>query len=265
LTLSHSRHGTKPKGLCTWIISRGGGAGGGCAVRATVFARGPITTGLGMSSGSDEFMTASGLASDDVARIVAFLADGQTMSVPLTDNVYVVDIARSRLPARLVAYDRERRVIGSTPPISDVATSGAGPALGRARLLLHAVSASGSTAALSVGKSTNGGRCWYLRYHRSKINQGTAVSCGEPVWHGSPLQLGTLGHPTEFVYGRVRAGVATVIVRFADGGQARTAPREGFVLYTVPGRRLAPRREVVAAVAVDAAGAAIGTERFPRR
>jgi hypothetical protein len=264
LVLSRSRHGRKATGLCTWIVSRGGGAGGGCAVRATVFAHGPITSGAGMSSGSSEFMTVDGLASDDVARIVAFLADGQTMRVPLTDNVYAVDIARSRLPARLVAYDREHRVIGFSQPIRDVnASPGGAPAHGRARPLRHAVSPTGSTAALSVGESTSGGRCMYLRYHRSKIVQGTMVSCGERAWHGSPLQLGTLGHPTEFVFGRVRADVATVVVRFADGEHASVAPAEGFVLYTVPRKHLAPGHQVVAAAGRNEAGATVGTQSFP--
>jgi hypothetical protein len=264
VTLSHSRHGHRPTGLCTWLFIGGGGAGGGCAVRATVFARGPITSGMSLTSGSDEFATISGLASDDVARIVAFLADGQTMRVPLTDNVYAVDIARSRLPARLVAYDREHRVIGFSEPIRDVnASPGGAPAHGRARPLRHAVSPTGSTAALSVGESTSGGRCMYLRYHRSKIVQGTMVSCGERAWHGSPLQLGTLGHPTEFVFGRVRADVATVVVRFADGEHASVAPAEGFVLYTVPRKHLAPGHQVVAAAGRNEAGATVGTQSFP--
>jgi hypothetical protein len=260
VTLNHSRHGHRPKGLCTYVITRNAGAGGGCAVRATVFALGPITGGIEMMrSGSDEFVTVSGLASDDVARIVAFLADGQRMPVSLADNVYAVDIARSRLPARLVAYDRQQRVIGFTPPVTGPDVGGPSPARGRARLLLHGVSPTGSTAALFVGRSTNGGRCMYLRFDR-----GTMVSCGGRTRRGSPLQL----TGREFVAGRVRPDVATVLLRFADGTQVTVVPTEGFVLYTVPRRHLARGHHLVAAVAHNAAGAAIATQSFsppPRR
>ena len=262
VTLSTSRHGHRPTGLCTWIVTRGGGGGGGCAVRATIFSRGPITTGIGMSGGSSEFSTTSGVVSDEVARIVAFLADGQRMRVPLADNVYVVDIARSRLPARLVAYDRNGRVIGLTTPIDDLRDS-SGPARGRARLLLHAVSPTGSTASLYVGKSTTGGRCMYLRYFQSKRVRGVTQGCAGPTWRAQPLQLGTENNPPEFVYGRVRADITTVVIRFADGGHAAVAPTHGFVLYTVPRRHLAPGHQVVAVVGRNAAGATVGREPFP--
>ena len=59
------------------MIYPGGGAGGGCAVRADLFKTEPITFGSSLNSGSDQFMTLNGLASDDVARIVAFLATGR--------------------------------------------------------------------------------------------------------------------------------------------------------------------------------------------
>jgi hypothetical protein len=238
---------------------RGGGAGGGCAVRATVFARAPITSGIGLSSGSDQFATVAGLASDDVARIVAFLAGGQTMPVPLRDNVFVVDIARSRLPARLVAYDRERQVIGFTQTFGD--DSGPGSARGHARLLLHGVSPTGATAALSVGGSTGGGNCMYLHLYESKYVQGTMVSCAGRTWRGPPLQL--TGSSQGFVAGRVRGDVATLVVRFADGGHATVAPTDGFVLYTIPRRHLAPGHQAVAAVGRNAAGDTVGTQPFP--
>jgi hypothetical protein len=215
-----------------------------------------------MGSPFSEFVTASGLASDDVASIVAFLADGQRMSVPLVDNAYAVSIARSRLPARLVAYDGDQRVIGFTPAITGPEAPGGRPARGRARLLLRRVSPTGATAAVFVGKSTSGGRCTYLRVDRSKHVGGVMQSCRGPTWQGSPLQL----IAAEFVAGRVRPDVATVVIRFADGRQATVVPTDGFVLYTVPRGHLARGHEVVAAVARNAAGGPVGTQSFaPRR
>jgi hypothetical protein len=262
VTLSHSRHGHRAKGLCTWLIMRGGGASGGCGVRATTFARGPITSGITLSGGSDEFATVTGLASDDVARIVALFGDGQTMPVPLADNVYVVDIARVRLPARLVAYDAEHRVIGFTTTIGDFG-EGPGPARGRARLLLHGVSSTGTTAALYVGKSTTGGHCMFLRWRQSKYVGGVMQWCSSARWQGSPLQLNT---QPGLVAGAVRADVATVVLRFADGTRKIVTPTDGFVLYVVPQPHLARGHQLVGATARTAAGKTIGAESFvPRR
>ena len=132
LTLSTSRHGGRATGLCSWLIYPGGGAGGGCAVRADLFKTEPITFGASLNSGSDQFMTLNGLASDDVARIVAFLANGQTMKVPLRDNTYLVDVARSQMPVRLVAYDAHGRVIGVQAP-GDLVGAGTRPRAGTSR------------------------------------------------------------------------------------------------------------------------------------
>jgi hypothetical protein len=263
--LSHGRHGTRPTRICTSISTPDSGAGGGCAVRATLFARGPLEDPTSMGSSPNEFMTLSGLASDDVARIVAFLSDGRTVRVSLADNVYAVDIARSRLPARLVAYDAKRRVIGLSPVKRDLLAPGGGPVRGGARLLRRAVSPTGKTATLFVGKSTAGGRCFYLRWYLSKRLHPLMQNCAGPAWQGRPLQLGTVGNPAEFVYGRVRPDIATVVLRFADGRHVTVAPTEGFVLYAVPREQLARGHKVVAAVGRNAAGATVETQRFTGR
>jgi hypothetical protein len=260
--LSHTRHGTRPSRLCFSISTPDSGAGGWCLWRASVFARGPLMSGPDGGSSWSEFLTVGGLASDDVARIVAFLSDGQTMRVPLADNVYGVEIARSRLPARLVAYDAKGRVIGFTETIRDHLGHGAGPVRGRARLLMRAVSPTGASATLFVGSSTSGGRCWYVRWYQGKRVRAVTQTCAGRVWRGAPLQL---GRAAEFVYGRVRPDVATVVLRFADGRRVTVAPREAFVLYAAPRGQLAPGHQVVAALARDAGGAKVGTERFPGR
>jgi hypothetical protein len=263
LTLSTSRRGGKATGLCTWMIMRGGAASGGCAVRADAFARGPIMGGLGLVGGSDEFATVAGVVSDDVARLVAFLADGQRMGAPLADNTYLVDIARSRLPARLVAYDDAGRVIGFTTTIGDVG-AGSASVRGRARLLLHAASPTGSWAKLYVGRSTSGGRCMYVRWYRNKHARGTMEGCGDPAWHGPPLQLSTESYPPEFVVGRVRSDVATVELRFADGARTTLRPTNGFVLYAVPAEHLEKGHVLVSAAGRNAAGRTVATQPFPR-
>jgi hypothetical protein len=263
VTLSTSRHGGRATGLCTWLLLRGGASVGGCAVRAGLFSKSPIAAELGMDG---QFTTIAGLVSDDVARVVAFVADGQTLAVPLADNVFLVDIASSRFPARLVAYDAAGRVIGTAVPPGGTSL-GAGPTRGRARLLARGVSGTGATAELFVGGSTTGGRCLYVKWHRSRRAAGEMIQCDDFSTPASPLQLSTDGSPTEFVMGRVHANAARVEVRFADGARGTVAPMQGFVLYTVPKSHLLKGREVVGAAALDASGKVLQVESFrpPKR
>jgi hypothetical protein len=263
LTLSASHNGGKPTGLCTWQITSTNGVGGGCAVRADLFKSGPLSSGTGGGSGSGEFETFIGLASDDVHRIVAFLANGQTQPVTLTDNVYVTEIARSKLPARLVAYDSSDRIIGVGPVVQGVfgrlGNGGGGPARGKARELLHTSSPTGATEELLVGKSTTGGECVYVHHYVSKRASGATGLCYPPTWQGSPIQFGSGGAPGLF-WGRTRNDVSTVELRFADGTHLTIKPTEGFLLYAAPADHLASGHELSSATALNAAGKTIGTQ-----
>ena len=265
LTLSASHNGGRPTGLCTWIVTSDNGVGGGCAVRATLFSKGPLAGGIGGGSGSGEFETYTGLASNDVHRVVAFLANGQTQPVALTDNVYLAEIARSKLPARLVAYDTAGRIIGIAPILygfgGRVGQNPGGPARGKARELLHRVSPTGATAELLVGKSTSGGECVYVRHYLNKHESGVTVSCAPATWQGSPIQLGGGGAPGIWM-GRVRADVTTVELRFADGAQATIKPTDGYILYIAPNTHLADGHALSTATARNSAGKVIGTESF---
>ena len=211
------------------------GAGGGCSRRADLFTRGPLTLSTGLENGSDQFATASGLASDDVARIVAYLNNGQTLPVPLADNTYIIDLPRSELPAKLVAYDKQGRVIGLSEPITDFGGGGSA-APGKAKPLLRVVSPTGATMQLLIGKSTGGGLCMYTRWYESKRANGIGVSCSDFTRPSSPLQLETSGLPAQFVVGRVYRTVASVELRYADGARETIKPTQIFVLYAVPRR-----------------------------
>jgi hypothetical protein len=48
-----------------------------------------------------------------------FLAGGQQIRVPLRDNAYAVDAARTQFPARLVAYNADGQAIGIQELTSD--------------------------------------------------------------------------------------------------------------------------------------------------
>ncbi|MGD0165748.1 MAG: hypothetical protein ABSC51_00455 [Gaiellaceae bacterium] len=65
----------------------------------------------------DQYTSIVGIADDQVARMTLFLADGESVAVPLKDNTFVIEVASSKLPYRLVAYDGAGRVIGISPEV----------------------------------------------------------------------------------------------------------------------------------------------------
>jgi hypothetical protein len=260
LTLSTSRHGGKATGLCTWVVRSGGEVGGGCAVRAKLFATSPISGGITMFGGSDQVITQVGLASDAVARIVAFLSGGGKQAVPLRDNAYLVDIARSQLPARLVAYDKHGRIIALSQPLRDM-NGGPAPARGKAHQLLSVRSATGATAQLLVGPSSNGGHCMYVRYHTAKNSGGDMIDCN-PMLGATQLALSTDGRPTELVMGKVGPKVAHITLLFADNTKLIVTPTHGFVLTAIPPVHLVAGSDLVAAQALDASEHVIARESF---
>jgi hypothetical protein len=261
VTTSTSRPGGKATGLCTWLISNGGGSAGGCAVRADIFSRGPVSWGTTSGgSGSDQFSIASGLASDDVAKIVAYLANGQTQAVPLADNVYAVQLASADYPVRLVSYDSAGRIIGVDPILRGLGDR-ARPAPGKAKELLHVTGATGESATLYIGKATDGGTCMYVRSYLNKHVGGDEVGCMGPAWRGSTIQLGG-GGASGIWNGRVRPDVATVELRFADGHTTTIKPIQGFILYAEPKTQTELGHGMIEAIARDASGKEVGDEKL---
>jgi hypothetical protein len=259
VTLNAHRPGGPPAGLCTWLIGRGGG-GGGCSPYPAIFERSPMPSGM-MGGGSGAFVTVSGVASDDVARIEALLADGQRAAVPLEDNAFLVDLPRAKLPARLVAYDDEDRVIGVSEPWHDVG-GGPAPAKGRAVSLLQVSGADGAHAELLVGPATDGGECMYIKHFVDAQHAGMSLSCGKRTWDGRPLQLSSQFQPPRFVGGRVREDVKMVRIRFADGTSATLTPTRGYVLWAASAEQLVPENAAVRAEGLDESGKVVGRVSF---
>jgi hypothetical protein len=253
LTLNAHRPNGPPAGLCPWVVGRGGGAGGGCAPYP--FARMPILSS-GSMHGFGAFLTVSGVASDDVARIDALLADGQRAEVALVDNVFLIDLPRANLPARLVAYDEEDRVIWVDRPLSDFGGGRAQPARGRARSLIRVEGYDGATAELFVGPSSDGGECVFTKEFVDRQYAGNSTNCHEPTWNGSPLQVGTSWSPPRFVSGRVRSDVKTVRIRLADGSAVTLTPTRGHILWAVPSED----REPVSIVGLDGDGGVLARQ-----
>jgi hypothetical protein len=254
VTLNASSHFGPTEGLCAATVGRNAG-GATCMRYPEVFDKKPISSGL-MGGGSTAFVTVSGLASDDVDRIEALLADGQRAEVALRDNAYLVDLPRANLPARIVAYDAEGRVIGVSQPWDDFGPSTSAPARGRATTLIRVSGPNGVTGELSVGPSTDGGECMFVKTHVDAQHGGVGGQCFARTWTGAALQLST-SFPPHFVEGRVRSDVKTVRIRFADGTSTDVTPTRGYVLWAAPKENLDHARRATEVLGLRADGSEV--------
>lgn len=259
ISLNAHRPGGPVAGLCKWMVSRGG-IGGGCSPYPGVFDRSPVAFGM---AGGSAFVTIDGVASDDVGRLRALLADGRSVKVALNNNVFIVDLPRASLPVRLVAYDRAGRVISVSDPLEDFGR-GPGAARGRAASLLRVSGPDGVRAELFVGRSTGGGECMYIRHFLDRQHRGVLVSCKGRAWQGPPLQLSAQFLPPRVIGGRVRSDIKTVRLRFADGSSAVLRPSRGYVLYAAPLKHLRAETAVASAEGLRADGSVVGRTRFNR-
>jgi hypothetical protein len=260
LTLNANKPGGPAKGLCTWLVTRGGG-GGGCTPYPEIFERRAIAEGLS-GEGSRAFVTISGIASDHVARIEALLSDAQRADVPLQDNAFIVDLPRANLPALLVAYDEDGKVIDVSRPLSDFGLRGPGPARGRAESLIRVTGADGATSELFVGPSTDGGECAFVKEYVDETHAGVGTHCRSPEWGGPLVQVGTSWSPPRFVSGRVHPDVKRLRIRFMDGSTTTLVPTRGYILWAVPEKHFAPGRVPLTAEGLGADGSVLARQRL---
>jgi len=213
----------------------GSQSGGGCSLIDDLFTRQPLTASLLRFIGSDEYNIHYGFATDAVARITAFLADGKRIAVPLRDNVYAVQIPRSGYPARLVGYDQQGRVIAvSTWPSLGKPRTGRTPVAHAHWRTVVRVTSDGTVARLMIAPEANGGSCYSLVF----FNRGDGnVTCPPRAWSGPPLQLGfnDLLQGT-FFSGSVRPGISKIQLHLPDGRAITATPIKGQVLIAIPNR-----------------------------
>jgi hypothetical protein len=262
LVLTLNAHGPngRPAGLCTWLVTSRSGGAGGCAPYPDVFKR-SLMPATGMGGGSGAFLTVTGVATDDVARIEALFVDGQRVDVALEDNAFLVDLPRAKLPARLIAYDSDDRVISVSHPWFDFG-GGPSPAKGRPTSLLRVSGAGGARAELLVGPATGGGECMYVKHFVDASRAGTTVSCRDRSGAKRALEVGSQFQPPRFIDGRVREDVETVRIRFADGTSETLTPTRGYVLWAAPGERLFAGNAAVSAEGLDEHGNVVDRVSF---
>lgn len=257
VTLNASRHGGRPRGVCTALVTKGGG-GGGCAPYPQTFATTPFnfTTSGG---GSAQFNEVDGVASDAVAKITVLLDNGQTLPVALRDNVFTAAVPVAHLPARLVAYNARGAIIGASDPIGGF---GGGPSMarGKATLLLSAQGQAGAHAELYVGPATGGGECTYVKTYFNKHAGGVMEGCRPAAWRGGAVQFGV---ESEFVSGRVRSDITAVRLEYAHGAPTIAHPTRGYILAVIPPQHLERADRLVRIVGLNSAQKTVGVQTIP--
>lgn len=254
-TLPHSVRPTE-RALCFFLVS-GGGAGGGCNALDDPFPRGPITVSQTIREGGDQYATLHGLASDDVARVQLFLANGETQPVALRDNAWIAQVARADHPVRVVAYDRDDRIIGvETMPGESV--PGMPRPRGQWRTILAANDDRGGKGIVRVAPSTDGGRCFEIRLPGG----GGQSGCPPMSNQTPPLSVGiSIGVGGAWIGGQVGDEVATVELVFRNGQVEHLRPIDGFILRSLGAGTTVERNELEAVVGRDREGREISTFR----
>jgi hypothetical protein len=175
----------------------------------------------------------SGAASDDVARIAAYLGNGDVVAVALRDNVFIARIARGAYPLRVVAYDAHGLVVEVQDFASDGMTSPA-PAAARTsiRTRLRVTGDHGATGTLRAGDPAGGYRCWSIAF------QSGAGEGGCTPWpvKDPPLLLLAAQRSRDdfFLAGQVPESVAKVEVHVSDGLRKAVDTSDGFALMPIP-------------------------------
>jgi hypothetical protein len=238
-------------GVCIDVAERDA-VSGGCSPLAKLFGRSPLSIGMG-GNGSSQYSLVSGAASDDVARITAYLGSGDVVPVALRDNVFLVRVARGAFPLRIVAYDADGKVISVNDFASDGMTSPAPPEARKSiRTIKRLVGEHGGTATLRAGTPAGGYRCWNVDFMNG-AGQG-----GCTPWPDREPPLLLLNAQTSggdmFLLGQVPEHVAKVTVRFADGTSVSIDTSIGFALAELPSAELSGQATFVELRAYDRNG-----------
>jgi hypothetical protein len=254
VTLNAHRKGGAAAGICTMLVGPSS-AGGGCSPYPDLFKRSPISFGTS-GDGPGEFVQVAGVVTDDVSRLKVLLANNKLLDVHLADNAFVSGISRPDLPARLVAYASDGKVIAVSEPIGDLmGTRAVSPARGRAVQLLHVTGPNGAHAELLVGPAAGGGECMYVKHFVSIRIAGSTEGCQGKKWSGPPVGLST---DASFLSGRVRGDIVAVRLHYARGAPSTVTPTRGYVLLAIPAGR-----KLVSADGLATSGRVVGHMSFP--
>jgi hypothetical protein len=231
--------------LCLLVV----GGGTTCSKPRDFFGSGSLNVSLFSPDGQSFFV--AGAAPDGVARIELFTSDGVRQRVPLKDNLFTA-IVGAQQGARVVGYDSRGRVVAMQT------FGGFGQIAPPAGAFLHlraavtAVGPNGATGTIRVGPVVHRLRCWKATFSTGQSQTG----CKEEFPTGPFTDVDSVQPAGRdlFVIGHVRAPVASVRLRFADGSSADAKPVDGMYLFAIPSSQLSPTRQLAFVIGYNARG-----------
>jgi hypothetical protein len=238
-------------GICVYN-SGGNSIGGGCEALNRLFTNGPLNLAIS-GGGPGQYSLVTGTASDDVARITAYLGTGDVIPVALRDNVFLARIARADYPLRIVAYDRSGKVVSISNFANDGMTSPA-PAAARTsvRTIDRVKGEHGGSATLRAGTPAGGYRCWTITLN-SGAQQG---GCNAWPIHEAPLELLNTQWSSGdlFLLGQTPSDITKVTIIFRDNSSQSLNTTDGFALAALPANETVGKTILLELEAFNAAG-----------
>jgi hypothetical protein len=234
------------------VVAVGGGTGMGCNTASSFFALGPLNV-MTAGGGGAESLVVAGAAADGVEKLTVFGSDGQTVAIPLKDNLFAARVALVQFPIRLVGYNKRGRIVavrtvqsrlfGDVLPAS--AWTPSGP---RFRVL----GPNGATANLQITRGTKTIRCWHIHFSTGQTRRGCNAKYPTGPWVYTDL-VQQAGNDL-FVVGDVRDPVELVKLRFDDGTTLKTQPKAGVFVFAIPRAYLHTQRQLAFVRGYDAHG-----------
>jgi len=233
------------------LLVRGTGVAKGCSDGRAFFAQAPLNLMM-TGGGGVESATIAGAAADGVAGVRIFEASGQAIDVPLRDNLFGVRVANTELPIRVVAYDADHRVVASQVLRNELGGPTVAASAFRGLVTVRRVRGpNGTTAAVRMGRTTHGLRCW-----RIDLSTGQSPRGCTQIFPTGPWVYVDLVQPAGrdlFVIGQTRPPVTTVELHFQDGRVLQLTPMGRLFVAAIPRAYLKSNRQLAFAVGYTAA------------
>ena len=233
------------------VFNAGRTGGGGCWPAGRLFSTGPFTESVSEGP-NNQYVTISGVASDDVGRMRLYLANGTYVPIPLADNTYVVQASAAEYPLRLVGYDANGRIVGIRTLIGNRPLFLKDRPIGGA--VWHTVLRN-QAGAVMTAPSTEGHLC--IAY--SSPTGGASIGCFKPL-AAHAMQISAAGENDRVtIFGTTGSAITHVIVGFRDGTSLKLTPTHGYVLALLHGKQFG---SLEGATGVDAQGKALDVESW---
>ena len=190
----------------------------------------------------------AGVASDGVARIVIFLADGERERVALRDNLFDA-LVPSSTSARVVAYDSSGRVV-FTRVVSSLFQIPAA-AFRHFRDAITVRAPNGAVGTIAFARPVGSFHCWRARFSTGQEQTGCPVASTGPWVSADSVQ--PAGRDV-FIFGAIRPPVVRVRLRFADGSTIAAKPVDGLFMFAIPRSHLSRTRQLAFVIGYEAFG-----------